>query len=214
MSTQTQRDNTGQCNGLWPNHCHCRHYWKENNWKENRAKRGILFCGGICISALGDTPARTKTGNVAIFGERGWRPQWGRSAGRLAPHGTCTTIHLQQTGTCQQPRKHFHHNFSSQPSLKEAGGAVYVYVYRELLQERGAKKEKAWSPGLKMQQAVTMVWHHRQAKVSSRWMRGDRKYKKWPQPAKNKKQKNKKTKNSLHLMQEEQKNQGKVANGR
>lgn len=43
LSTQTQRDNTAQCDGLQPNHCHRRHHWKKNNWKENQAERGILF---------------------------------------------------------------------------------------------------------------------------------------------------------------------------
>lgn len=43
MSTQTQRGNSGQCDGVQPNHCHCRQDWKKNNWKENRAKKGILF---------------------------------------------------------------------------------------------------------------------------------------------------------------------------
>lgn len=45
----------------------------------------------------------------------GWEwarsPHRGRSPGRLAPRGTCTTFQSQQTGTCQQPRKHFRHKF-------------------------------------------------------------------------------------------------------
>lgn len=95
--------------------------------------------------------SQNKNRDCCNTGREGARsPHRGWSPGRLAPRGTCTTFQTQQTGTCQQPRKHFRHNFSSQPSLKEAHGAAFVYDYRELLREWGAEKEKTWSLYLKM----------------------------------------------------------------
>lgn len=45
---------------------------KENNWKELSQERHFI-CRGICISALGDSPARTKTRTVAMLSEKGHR---------------------------------------------------------------------------------------------------------------------------------------------
>lgn len=150
MSTQTQRDSAGQCNGLQPNHCHRRHHWKENNWKENWAKRGILFAEEFASQHLVTVQPEQKPELLQCWVRRGTEPLLGKFSWRAGPHGTCTTFQLHWTGTCQQPQKHFHHSFSSQWSLKESGGADFVSNYREHLQEWEAKKEKMWSLDLKM----------------------------------------------------------------
>lgn len=143
-------DSAGQRDGLQPNHCHHGHHWKENNWKENWAKRGILFAEECASQHLVTIQPEQKPELLQFWVRRGTEPLLGTFSWRAGPHGTCTTFQLQWTGTCQQPQKHFRHSFSSQWSLKETGEADFVSYYRERLQEWGAKKEKMWSLDLKI----------------------------------------------------------------
>lgn len=107
MSTQTRRDSAGQRDGLQPNHCTRRHHCKENNCRENWAKRDILFTEEFASQHLVTVQPEQKPELLQGWVRRGTEPLLGTFSWRAGPHGTCTTFQLQGAGTCQQPQKHF-----------------------------------------------------------------------------------------------------------
>jgi len=122
MITQTQRDNAGITG-------------RKTIGKRTEPREAFYLQRNSHLGPWWQS-SQNKTRNCCNVEQEGtWRPHQGYSPGRLGQYGTCTTFQLQQTGTCQQPQKHFRYNFSSQPRLKGTGGAAFAYDYSEILQE-------------------------------------------------------------------------------